>query len=159
MYFGAQTMAMASGIIIWYAYCVWRSTLDRKLVWVGCVCKGNKSLYWSPSLYFIWTTKRDTNKVDSRKSLGARSISAGERSRLNLIGPRPGGHSAHIHNGGGVSSRKFHCNPKISAYFILWHLKLNIKYLEAMQIEVTNTSSKPRNIILTIFDAEKYQEK
>ena len=33
---------------------------------------------------------------------------------------------------------------------------MNIKYLEAMQIEVTNASIKPRNNSLTIFDIEKY---
>ena len=32
-----------------------------------------------------------------------------------------------------------------------------MKYLEAMQIEVTNASNKPKNISLTIFDTEKYQ--
>ena len=30
------------------------------------------------------------------------------------------------------------------------------KYLEAIQIEVKNASNKPRNINLSIFDAEKY---
>ena len=35
---------------------------------------------------------------------------------------------------------------------------MNIKYLEAMQIEVTNASNKPRNNNLTIFEAEKYQK-
>ena len=37
-------------------------------------------------------------------------------------------------------------------------MKTKIEYLESMQIEVTNASNKPRNISLTIFDAEKYQK-
>ena len=36
---------------------------------------------------------------------------------------------------------------------------MNMKYLEAMQTEVTNASKQPRNISLTISDAEKYKEK
>lgn len=36
-YFGAQTIAIASGIMIWYEQWVWRSTDDRKAVWLGWV--------------------------------------------------------------------------------------------------------------------------
>ena len=36
---------------------------------------------------------------------------------------------------------------------------MNMKYLEAMQIEVMNAFNKPRNISLTIFDAKKCQKK
>ena len=75
-----------------------------------------------------------------------------------------GGHSVHTHTEGSVreNSRQpknislASLNPKISAPFILRHLKTNMKYLEAMQIDVTNASNKPRNISLAIFDAEKH---
>ena len=73
-----------------------------------------------------------------------------------------GGHSAHTHTGG--QSKKFsgnpkvslqlHCNPKISAHFILGNLYMNIKYPETMQIEMRIASGEPRNISLTIFDAK-----
>ena len=77
-----------------------------------------------------------------------------------------GGHSAHTHMGG--QSKKFsgslkvslqlHCNPKISAHFILKNVYKNIKYPETMQIEVRIASSEHRNISSTIFDVKKYHE-
>ena len=77
-----------------------------------------------------------------------------------------GGHSAHTHTGGSVQeisgnskiSFQLHCNPKVSAHFILGNLHMNMKYPETMQIEVWIASSKPRNISSTMFDVKKYHE-
>ena len=62
-----------------------------------------------------------------------------------------------MHTGG--QSKKFsgnpkisfplHCNPKISAHFILRNLYMNIKHPQTMQTEVRIAASEPRNINAT----------
>ena len=65
----------------------------------------------------------------------------------------PRGGTQHICIRGGQSKKfsgnpkislQLHCNPKISAHFILRNLYLNIKYPETMQIEVRIACSEPR---------------
>ena len=61
------------------------------------------------------------------------------------------GNTQHIRLRGGGQSKKFsgnpkvslqlHCNPKISAHFILRNLYMNMKYPETMQIEVRIAST------------------
>ena len=67
----------------------------------------------------------------------------------------PRGDTKHISIRGGQSKRlsgnpkislQHHCNPKISANFILRNLYMNIKYPETMQTKVKIVSSEPRNI-------------
>ena len=79
----------------------------------------------------------------------------------------PGG-TQHIRIRGGGQSKKFsgnpkislqlQCNPKISAHFIHINLYMNIKYPQAMQIEVRIASIGPRNINITMFGIKKYHE-
>ena len=77
------------------------------------------------------------------------------------------GYSTHIHTGGRQSKKfssnpkislQLHCNPKISAHFILRNPYMNIKYPETMQIGVRIASSEPRNINITMFGVKKYHE-
>ena len=67
----------------------------------------------------------------------------------------PQGGTQHIRMKGGQSkeflgyskiSLQLHCNPKISAHFILKNLYINIKHHETKQKEVKIASSEPRNI-------------
>ena len=51
-------------------------------------------------------------------------------------------------------SLQLHCNPKISAHFIIRNLYMNIEYPETMQIEIKIMSSEPRNISSTNFDVK-----
>ena len=55
-------------------------------------------------------------------------------------------------------SLQLQCNPKISAHFTYINLYMNIKYPQAMQIEVRIASIEHRNINITMFGIKKYHQ-